>query len=559
MLKKPVNNKCVIIGADSETNAGPPISFQFWAPEKKYQALIWVNKNNSFKKFMTYLNSLQQNTYLMFAHNLAFDLISFFYSCVSVLDTTEIDVEYENWHIKGIYSNICFLTFTKKVNDKGNGFHTSIHLIDTSAYFMGSLKDLAPIFTNLKKLNPPKLLGDKKFTKNDKKFCSYAMRDAEICWYIGKYIQDIHIEYDIPISISGPQMASKIFRKDFMKKDIPYPDKIVTFSALHSYHGGRNNITKPKGLYKNVWGLDIISAYPYAMSLLPSFYDKSLYKSIIPNINLDEKKPEYGIYKISGNYKKCPWPVLYNEKFKPLDGKFSNIWVTGFELNSALKYNEVELEKIEGYYYDSEKDKEVSPFAEYVKLFFEYKNTSKNEIKRQFYKICLNSLYGKFIQTVDKQNGYYYDVSKERVISKDIRQAGGLFHPFIATLITGKVRQMIHDLEHKYKSIHTSTDGIITQIKPDINDLKSGLGGLKVEFEGDCQLFRNKLYIIYNKKHEKIKYALHGFHAKVDLLEKLHKKGVYDYEFTRVNKLRESLNRGLVVNKFEKHAATLKF
>ena len=118
---------------------------------------------------------------------------------------------------------------------------------------------------------------------------------------------------------------------------------------------------------------------------------------------------------------------------------------------------------------------------------------------------------------------------------------------------------MIHKYEHKYKSIHTATDGIIC-FKKNVKNFKenNNLGGIKIENEGDVLIFRNKLYIIYNKNKEIIKYALHGFHSNVETLEEMYKKGINEYEYVKVNKLRESNRRNLQVNKFEKRIATLK-
>jgi hypothetical protein len=333
---------------------------------------------------------------------------------------------------------------------------------------------------------------------------------------------------------------------------------------LHSYHGGRNNLTVDLGLYPKVYGLDIISAYPWAMAQLPSMYHKNLYKTFKYKYKKGGLIPDLGIYKISGYVEKCQWPCLYDENFKAVTGNIKNIWVTGYELNTALQYKELTLKSVSGYYYDAKKDKDISPFKEYVNDFFIKKSTEKDDIKRQFWKICLNSIYGKFIQTVDKEknNEIIFDLNTHRCISKSDRVAGGLFHPFIASIITGMVRAKIHVLEHKYKSIHTSTDGIITQIKPKQNDLINELGGLKLEFQGNALIFRNKLYVIFKDGklilNNVIKYALHGFHGNLKLLLQLWRKGVYDYEYIKVNKLKESLKRGLIANKFETRQATLK-
>lgn len=578
--EKGKNKLKIIIGADSETVKGPPETFQFFSGKEdlNIEVLKWTNKKGSFKDFITFCNALPSNDtiYIQYIHNLKFDLISFFYDRLELLTNEEVDFNYENWHIKGVYASTCFLMLYNKTA------HKTVYLIDTSAFFFGSLEKLALIFCpELPKLPKPDGLGQIKHSKKDKKFMAYAMRDAEICYYIGKFIDKMHNEYDIQQCVSAPQMAARIFRHKYMKKVIPLPSMKIVYSALHSYHGGKNNITVPMGLYKNVYCLDIVSAYPYAMSLLPSFYEGSLYRTI-KGKGHPEKLPQLGVYKIWGEVKNCKWPILFNHAFKPVSGKIDGIWTTGFELNEAIKSKEVIIDKLEGFWYDSAQDKNPSPFKEYVEEFFNLKDTATDPTKRTFYKICLNSLYGKFIQTTRKQslNDFMFDCDLEKLYYNATMNAGGLFNPFLASLITGHTRAYIHRLEHKYKALHTSTDGIITQIKPKEKDLSNKLGGYKIECEGDALILRNKLYIIYSDKKpdnwEKLsliekkkkrsvlierkyikKYALHGFHGSVNLLEAMHKKGIYEYEYIKVNKLKESLRRGLAANNFEKRDATL--
>jgi hypothetical protein len=448
-------------------------------------------------------------------------------------------------------------------------------IIDTAAYFPFRLEKLAELFCpELPKLRPPEGLGSKKFTIKDKDFIEYAMRDAEIAYYVGKQIATMHEEFNVPLCVSAPHLASRVFRKHFMDKTILLPPKKIVYSALASYHGGKNNLTAPKGFYKNVYALDIRSAYPFAMAQFPSFTNKDLYHGLSGTGNPEKELPPYGIYKISGKAKECRYPILYNHGFKPVFGDFEHVWTTGFELNEAMRAKEIELLNVEGYYYDADKDNEPSAFKKFVDHFFKLKDSAPDEIHRVFYKLILNSLYGKFIQTRSTSTmlDLSYEIDTKTLTMETDLVAGGLFNPFIATLITGHTRAYIHRLEHQYNALHTSTDGIFTQTKPMEKD---GLGGLSIEAHGDLLLFRNKLYIIYapiekTDRHNKnlirssifsgkkvVKYALHGFHGKLAVLEKMYQKGVKEYDYIKCNKLRESLRRGLQVNKFESRTSKL--
>jgi hypothetical protein len=566
----------IALGIDTETKNGTPITIQFYSEDLKLNEIYFV-KTPKFvtKNFLSlcddFLPSTRDCHYVLFGHNLSFDLVSIFHDRHARLKEETINEKWYGWDVHIVYANVHFVKLVKG--------HKTITIIDTLAYFLRTLAQLAELVCpELPKLPMPDGLGQKMFKKTDKSFVKYAMRDAVIAYKVGLKILEIHKMYDVPISVSAPHLASKIFRKVYLKKSIPLPPRKIVYASMSSYHGGKNGIIVGQGLQKNVYSLDIVSAYPDAMQHLPSFSNPELYKILSGNGKLTEKVPEFGVYKISGIAKQCKWPIVFNHAFKPVFGEFSDIWITGFELNEGLRAREISESKCYGYFYDSKADKESSPFKEYAVEFFNKKNTETDKIMREFWKLILNALYGKFIQTraVGLQD-LIYDLDEKTITDDSALIAGGLFNPFIGTLITGYTRAHIHWLEHRYKALHTSTDGIHTTIEP---EQREGLGGEKIEFKGDVLYFRNKLYIAYahltvtdkneikagtfkgkvssvRKGYKIIKYALHGFHSNVETLEKMWQEKTYEYEYTRVNKLRESIRRNLVVNDFVKTHAVL--
>lgn len=575
----------VSVGVDSETKRGKPISFQFFSSEAGLEDIIWIKKpENATRSFCAYLDSLPRTGdrhYVFFGFNLAFDMVSFFYDRHAILRGESIKAKWYGWSVEIVYAAVRFAVFRKGKKH--------VTLIDTAAYFSSPprpLADLAAIFCpDLPKLVAPEGLGQRDFGPKDKHFCAYAMRDAEIAYYIGLFLIERHREWDVSLAVSGPHFASKVFRRHFLKKTIPLPPRKIVYAALSSYHGGKNNITVEPGLYKNVHALDIKSAYPHAMSIMPSFSDPALY-FVMEGDYTPDSVPPYGIYKISGTAKACKWPAVFNANFKPVSGYFSSIWITGFELNEALRCKEVEIDSLYGYFYDAEADKEPSPFKSYVDEFYARKEGAKEKPQKEFNKLLMNALYGKFIQTRHVAPGMgdiVYDMDEKKLLEDSSIMAGGLFNPFVATLITGHCRAQIHRLEHKYHALHTATDGIHTQKRTGLprnsaNGKALPLGSLSIENSGDVLILRNKLYIFYrgttledrrsvadskaNGSKPKvrlstiypaktiIKYALHGFHGNIETLEKLWETGTRDYEYIKVNKLRESLRRKLQVNDF---------
>jgi hypothetical protein len=511
---------------------------------------------------------VRDRQFIIWFHNIAFDLPVLFPKRHSLFRNDEFSFDSNGWHITGVYSNLCFVTLRKG--------DACVQLLGTDSYFKTSLDKLSKIFCpQLPKLKTPPRIGKIYYSEKNYEFVQYAKRDAVICQVVGNRILDMHAQYEIPISVSAPHMASRIFRKKFVEYPIPLPSKSVLFSSLHSYHGGKNNFPVKRGFYKNVSCIDIKSAYPFAMAQLPSFSNRDLFLEYHP-VGKITKVPPFGIYKISGVAHLTPWPIIFDHAFKPRYGEFNDIWITGFELNQAIISGLVDITSCYGYFYDAAHDKVPSPFKAYVDHFYRMKESAKDKGERDFYKLLLNSLYGKFIETRGGSSllNISYDIDKAEVeFSLDL-VAGGLFNPFIASLITGHTRAYIHALELKFRAVHTSTDGIMTQDK--VRGEREKLGSLSVEAAGDVLLLRNKLYVIYSRKKElaakdrlgkplrsKIypqwiqKYALHGFFADVNLLETMVKNNVSEYEYIHVNKLRESFRRKLKVNRFQKTKRTL--
>jgi hypothetical protein len=575
------NMNVVILGMDSETCNGAPICFSLYSDDiKNMSKIFWVNKYNATKKFFSILNQLPSNgfIYIIYGFNLQFDIISYFWDKkFEYFLNHKVDFYYDDYHVTGIYANVQFLTFYHKNSAK------TIYLIDGFSFFPTSLQKIEHdiLSLNLPKLKHPKDLGKTKFNSSDKYFCRYAMRDAEIAYYLGKRIHELHIEYDISQCVSRANMAGKIFRRKYVKKLIPQISKPLMFASLHSYHGGKNGLYCEKlSEYRNIWAADIISAYPAAMYNFPSFYNKNLYYEISGK-ECCKLLPNFGIYKISGEVKSCKWPGFYPNSnstiFRSLlkNSEIKNYWTTGYELNCMLRLKELKITNIYGYFYDYLNDNEISPWRKFANDFFIKKNNATNKLYREFYKVILNSLYGKTIElnSLSTDNELGFDLINNELIFNDSRKAGILFNPFIASLITGWCRAKIHELEHKYKSIHTSTDGIICLTKP--KEVK-GLGGISVEKIDLILIIRNKLYIIYTldknlalKINDKCvdssiypdyyikKYAHHGFHGDIFELEKLikkgRKKGSFDditYKYKHVNKLKESFRRNLTPNLF---------
>lgn len=561
-----------IYGGDTETMRGQPISFQFFSEQAARDDMIWIDDAaKATRALMKWCRSLASHAqHVVYIHNLEFDMVSLFWNRKELLVSTtsgEYEFECEGWRVTGVYGSPTFA----RLSDSSN--HRTVFMVDSYSYYRASLAKAANVFCpHLPKLDRPEGLGEKRFAKTDSEFVDYAMRDAVVAYHIGVALEALHQEFDLTQTVSVADMAARVFRHHYLDRTIPQPPRAILECALNSYHGGKNNLSVEPGWYAGVSSLDISSAYPHAMASFPSFYEKNLYKKY--NATCPKRVPELGVYRVRGRASDCLWPCLFTHNFTPIRGEnVPGVCVSGFELNEALRTGELKPTSVVGWFYDGERDRHDPPLARFVAEFYARKEAETDKAKRAMYKFILNSISGKFIQTRKRDKITYVDVDDGGSVSDSSDLvAGGMFHPFIASLITGHTRARMHQLEHKYKALHTATDGIFTQ-QPIRVRKQTGLGAVVNEAQGDLLLLRNKLYILYGEgpspkediamssvfegRHI-IKAALHGFAGAVSDLERLVVTNTRKYNTKRVNRLRTSLKRGMTPNEFRDQAYTLK-
>jgi hypothetical protein len=557
----------LIAGGDTETVEGEPNTLQFYSEDFACNDIFFVDRKTSLKTFVKWMGRLRTKAeYVIYVHNLKFDLVEFLYGSHSKLieDRGEFSFTVGDWNCTGVYGTPTFARFTKYRA-------STVLLIDSFSFFRESLEKAAKLFCpHLPKLARPRDLGKVRITAKDTNKIAYAMRDAEIDYHIGRSIEALHQEFDLRQCVSVADLAARIFRHRFLTYTIPQPDDEIISMSLDAYHGGKNAMPVKPGWYMGTTGLDIKSAYPHAMSCMPSMGNARLYKRYKRTLN-PKRVPDYGVYAVSGRVKECRWPSMFDHDFSPFSGeRIESIHMQGFEINEAIRSGEIKDYRIEGYYYDAERDCGTPAMRGFVEDFYRRKETEKDPVKRYMYKTVMNSVYGKFIQTRKKSRMSYHNIDSEKDSESYDVIAGGMFHPFIAAAITAQPRAYMHRQEHKYKAIHTATDGLFTQSKGPFPRANGKLGNFEKDSEGDLLLIRNKLYILYGKKSAKtfpskafhgkhiVKFAKHGFQGSVYDLERLIATNRRKYTHDHVNQLRESIKRKLQVNKFVKHESMLK-
>lgn len=559
----------IIYGADSETVHGVPNSLQFYSEDVVCEDIFFVNDTSSRRRFIQWCDKRRRNCqHVVYVHVLDFDLVSFLWGQHAKLNTASGDFNFTvgRWTIRGVYGSPTFCRLS-------DGAHTSIYFVDSFSFFRGSLAKAAKIFCpNLPKLPRLAGLGERRFTSRDNVFCAYAMRDAEIAYHIGKAIEGLHQEYDLQQCYSVAHLAERIFRHRFLGYTIPQPSRDCIEAALLSYHGGKNNVTVAAGWYDGVRSLDISSAYPHAMHEMPAFSNPRAYKRIRIRVSATRAVSlayPYGVYRLRGTVANCAWPSLFSHGFKSLRGAIEGVYVSGFELAESLRAGEFTPKgTISGWIYDTDKDPQAPAMRAFVDDFYAKKERETDKVLKYMYKLILNSISGKFIQTRKRGVCAFTDIDAGVTVSAAELEAGGMFHPFIASSITAHTRARIHRLEHQYSAIHTATDGIFTQSNAKL-PRESGLGALTQDHAGTLLLIRNKCYVLYTDERTDTKSAAfkgkyiakearHGFQGKVADLERLIATGRRTYTVNKPWRLKEALKRGKTPNEFREQSYTLK-
>lgn len=432
--------------------------------------------------------------------------------------------------VMAIMTKPCFATFKRG--------KVSVSFVDTFSFFtMGLAKALEMVKSETRKLAKPIALGKRIIPLTELR--PYLENDTKGVFALLGELKQLHEFYGVKFTLSLPMLSGQIFRSHYLKKDFTEPNGPLRSAAMLSYHGGKNSFPNKAGWYHAAYDLDINSAYPEAMRQLPDFQRG---KWVLVKGREACVGNKHGIYRITGILKPCPWGCLFNHDFTKAYGRVVGLWVTSYELREALLSGELILESVMGYAFKSKSDA-LSPFAAFVNHFYEMKEKAPTQTERFFYKLILNSLYGKFIARIEDLEGNMV--------------AGSMFDPTVASLITGFVRAKVHRLEHKYNATHTATDGFITQQEPDPADMGPEMGKLKQVNHGPCLILRNKLYLHFDGTGKLKKSGLHGFEGSAEELLALWEKGKREYEVTRLSKWSQAWHTGIQPGKEIRSRRTL--
>ncbi len=464
---------------------------------------------------------LRYSPCIVWAHNATYDIGNIF-------DYKELDFKYvRSRFIKADYRR----------NGKSIRFYDSMNLHN------GSIKEIGE-FLGLRKL---------KMTK--KSLLKYCKRDTEIVYRFVEEIKRLCKEIKIDFSYTQGSLAWKAFRQN-CKLDFSIPVGINKV-ARQGYYGGRVEIFRYGEQEGHFYEYDINSMYPAVMKNLRIPLGKIKRKKSV-NWKYDE-----GVAKVRviSDMKIPILPYRLDSGTCYPNGTFSGIWTLN-ELRYFVKCGG----KIKAVYWSFTSQKtNTSIFNHFVDRFYKRKVNEHNPIRKLFYKIHLNSLYGKFgfsgETTTLKNLKWGQEFGGEVFLSK----TGNIYglensqittvyqNSIIAGYITAAARIRLHDTMRRYSDdiCYCDTDSIISNKKLDL-EISTDLGAWK--YEGryrTANFILPKTYRIGDVR--KNKFRAKGFRPKTyETFRKLEKTNRIIIE--RPWKLRQSLRRNKRINYWHKES-----
>lgn len=302
----------------------------------------------------------------------------------------------------------------------------------------------------------------KNFSKKDREEIKfYNLKECELLVQLMNKLRDAAIEAGyVPSSWHGAgALANVILKSNKVDKENVF-EETMRGKFLEAYYGGRNQVCL-QGEFDKAYAHDINSAYPYALTLLPTTHGQ--WRKVLPA------------------YSNNPY-TLYRVQWKTPNKEFLNPFP--FRFKGAIFWPN----KGEGWYWQPEVEVATECYSKYIKILEAWEFAPENEIKpfafindifntrRRFLasgndaqiilKLGMNSCYGKVAQSIGNKG-----------------KAPAYQNYFWAGYITSYTRAMVLRLALKDKAsvISFATDGVMSATKLTEHNITKQLGGWSVE------------------------------------------------------------------------------
>jgi len=358
-------------------------------------------------------------------------------------------------------------------------------------------------------------LNREEYVKDLIKYCiKDSLLTRNLALYFKKILKKSFPELELN-SFYSPAVISEKYLINHLRKNKLFKKFYIPFKfnrlVLNAFYGGRFELIE-KGIQDKCFNYDINSAYPYFINELKEIVKCDL--KIGGEFNKNDIYLFYGIYriKIKSQIKNNINPLSVREKVK------------GNGVNSVLLRNSNFIDEQEMYltYYDMLLLKKQNVRYEIIEIFQAWHNDkklfgfienmynerlklkAKKDKMEMTYKIIMNSIFGKMLQTYTKyeitdynKNKEYMQINDKLVGVNKIEKYGKLFQPLFSCYITSFTRWMVYDTCHNANVIQYATDGIFTKKKIKV-PISKQLGDWSFKEYNDLKFIRTGFY--YNDK-----------------------------------------------------------
>jgi hypothetical protein len=341
----------------------------------------------------------------------------------------------------------------------------------------------------------------------------YANIDAEICGQLARRSRDDYVKSNIrfkntysPANVGQQALMATDYQETINMVETDKRFRAIMEAGVESYHGGRFEVQRI-GMFADMVGVDIVSAYWYVLYHLPSMISAGIndkgkkvesYKGVIIEGNKDDmelwdewmktREPfTIGFIDVEVEFPKgLNWyPLISQAKTTLIAPRLFKGKICAEEYEEMLLWNPVSVKTGKWIYHRVEEA--TYPFREVITDCLDKKcNSPKGSAEYATAKVVGSSLYGKTQQAIDGI-------------------MGGMYHPAYSAVITGATRARLAEicrLNHNTPAM-MATDGLIFN-KDDLKvipprpkckvEAPNRLGEWEIEETGDCLIIGSGVY-----------------------------------------------------------------
>lgn len=348
--------------------------------------------------------------------------------------------------------------------------------------------------SSVKKLG--KLIGLEKLDSgNDFNNEIYCQRDTEIVFWAYLYFENVFNKLNVKVKNTAASTGFSALLKKYPNLEYNLFSEYDHEFLKQGYMGGRTEVFNTSLQKGDIYGYDIVSSYPYAMSKIPIVDTRSKKYIKKPNFELN------GMCECIISAPKMDIPYLavkYDNKLIFPTGEFYGVW-TYFEIRRALSLGYKIKEVKKALEFEVAFDFNLS---EFVNKFFKLKDESKENkdfVMEYAAKIILNASYGKLalgnditeLMAFDEFHNKKGDFSSEifpnnQILVKSKKHYMPSTNYYTASLITAYGRDELFNYlsENKGLVLYCDTDSIFYKgEKLKLKNNKNKLGALELKDE----------------------------------------------------------------------------